>query len=119
MRPTVIQKKWGHERLLHNGDYCMKEMHLRPGFQCSIHRHPFKDETFYVVAGTMLLELGEEPDKLAPNLLRRGQHIRVPPSTWHRFSNYADKECIFIEASTYDDPDDCERHTESGRIGKG
>jgi mannose-6-phosphate isomerase-like protein (cupin superfamily) len=112
----IVTKLWGHEHILHNGDFCMKKMQLRPMFQCSIHRHPCKDEAFYITDGQIILELGDDPEKLETFFLGEGDYKRVPPGTWHRFRNVQSSTAVFIEASTYDDQLDCERHTPSGPI---
>jgi mannose-6-phosphate isomerase-like protein (cupin superfamily) len=47
-------------------------MFLREGFRCSIHHHRLKDETFYVVSGRMLLEVGMDPEILEKIVLENG-----------------------------------------------
>ncbi len=112
----TVQKVWGYEYHLHNGDFCMKKMQLQSGFKCSVHRHPCKDEAFFVIKGQLILELGDDPDNMTTHILHPHDYMRVPPGTWHRFQNHSGITTFFIEASTYDDPGDCERKEPSGPI---
>jgi hypothetical protein len=42
-----FEKVWGEEQwLVNTGAYCGKRMLLKKGFQCSLHHHKIKDETF-------------------------------------------------------------------------
>jgi hypothetical protein len=57
----VVPKVWGSEQWIVNGDrYCGKLLLLMRGWQCSLHRHVVKDETFFVLSGRVRMELGVE-----------------------------------------------------------
>lgn len=112
----VVQKLWGYEHIYHNGAFCMKMMQVTPGYMCSIHRHKIKDEAFMVTEGQLVLEMGEDPENMETTFLHEGGVVRVPPNTWHRFSNVQQSTCYFVEASTHDYVEDNERHTPSQRI---
>jgi len=94
----------------------MKKMQLADGFKCSLHRHPCKDEAFFIVSGQVIMELGSDPENLETLVMHPHDHIRIAPGEWHRFSNCSGKVAYFVEASTYDDPTDVQRLEESGPL---
>lgn len=110
----IVPKVWGHEEWIVNNDlYCGKRLVLRNGWQCSMHRHLVKDETFYVAEGVVLLEVGNLFD--ISHTLFPGDSYRITPGTWHRFSAPAGSAVIY-EFSTRHDDADVERREESGPI---
>ncbi len=94
----IVIKKWGHETWFENNDlYCGKKLVCRNNVWSSDgwwHYHPKKDETFYIVSGT--LELDIEGESI---FLVEGTSKRILPKTRHRFRS-GTKECVFIEVST-------------------
>lgn len=117
----VTPKVWGAETLIANRGFCGKRMTLFRGFRCSAHFHPVKDESFLVLSGRMLAEVGAPGmaalDKYDIDRMRRvemhpGDSLDVPPMTLHRFTGLEDT--VFVEFSTHDDPKDSLRVTESG-----
>lgn len=59
--------------------YCCKHLIFLKGFQCSLHYHKLKDETFYVLKGKIKLELNGRI-----HYLEEGQKIRIKPNSPHR-----------------------------------
>ncbi len=115
MATKEVKKVWGSERWLVNTDgYCGKVMTLKEHFRCSIHKHPLKDETFYIAKGTVLVERGLDLDSMASYVLSPGDHIRIVPGVWHRFTGLTDVE--IIEISTHHEDSDSVRHTKSERV---
>lgn len=52
-----IDKLWGHEDIIHNANgYCGKLLHLNPNYQCSLHYHKLKHETFTAIDGNVWVE---------------------------------------------------------------
>lgn len=108
---TVI-KDWGFEEIIVNTDkYCLKRITCRDKRWSSkgkYHYHPVKDETFYVIDGTLEMDV-EQPDGAFANFyLFTGKTYRVPPTMKHKFRSVGDK-CVFYEVSTHDDPKDTVR----------
>ena len=51
-----VNKVWGSEDwLINNSMYCAKFLNLNYGYECSVHYHAIKDETFYILAGQVEL----------------------------------------------------------------
>ena len=104
-----IGKVWGSElHVVNNELYCLKMMSLKQGFECSIHHHKNKTETFLITDGEM--ELFIEGVKYR---LRRGDYVTIKPNEKHQFFGISDVS--FIEVSTFDSPHDSYRETESRR----
>lgn len=113
----IVPKEWGEEQWIVNRDYCGKRLLLREGYRCSLHHHPVKDETFYLTAGRMRLEIGTDPEQLSVRVLAKGDVLHVPPRTWHRFTGLTDVE--FIEFSTHHEDSDTVRLTHSEKVPAG
>jgi uncharacterized cupin superfamily protein len=108
----AIEKVWGSElELVNNEKYCSKFLHLNPGFQCSLHRHKVKDETFYVMSGECWLEYG-----VSGRRLQAGERQRIVPGTLHRFSNHSESTCLILEVSTHHSDSDVIRIEPSAPI---
>jgi quercetin dioxygenase-like cupin family protein len=105
-----VVKVWGYEEWIANTEkYCGKFMHLKKGKRCSIHYHKIKDETFYILKGKVLMEIGEEK-----KVMQEGDVIRIMPGQKHRFSGLEDS--IIIEFSTHHEEEDSYRDKESEQI---
>jgi mannose-6-phosphate isomerase-like protein (cupin superfamily) len=94
----IVQKTWGYEIWFENNEmYCGKELVCEDEKWSSkgkFHHHEIKDETFYIIEGTLLLEAGA-----TRIVLKRGQKFRVKPGVKHRFRSIG-PICRFIEVST-------------------
>ncbi len=106
----MVPKVWGHEKWIENNDkYCCKILSLNKGYQCSLHYHKKKDETFLVLKGKVRLELGD-----TIMILSDGHFVRVPPGTKHRFAGLEDSQ--ILEASTHHEEKDSYRDEESRKM---
>ena len=100
-----VRKVWGSEEWLVNNDlYCSKYLNLAKGYQCSLHYHKIKDETFYVLDGTIELELREN-DRPVTMILHRGDQHRLYPHTIHRFRAVTTIAKILEVSTTHFDED--------------
>lgn len=61
-----------------NGELCLIEDTLKPGFHLKRHHHKIMTEIFYMLEGEMELVFDEEIILLKP-----GDTITVPPHVWH------------------------------------
>jgi mannose-6-phosphate isomerase-like protein (cupin superfamily) len=109
-----VEKTWGEEIWYVNGPlYCCKELILNPGFQCSLHKHEIKTETFLILSGNCKLEFGDKIRFMFP-----GDEQEIAVGTYHRFSldKEAKEPCRILEVSTHHEDSDSYRITESGPI---
>jgi len=107
----IIPKVWGWEVVLvSNKLYSCKVMVIKGGYQCSIHYHKLKDETFVLLAGQVSLETGNTGyimDPFSEYHIARGRK--------HRFKGAAGLSFV-LEVATQDLPGDSYRETKSGKI---
>jgi quercetin dioxygenase-like cupin family protein len=61
-----------------NGELCLIEDTLKPGFHLKRHHHKLMTEVFYMLTGEMELVFDDETI-----LLKEGDTITVPPNVWH------------------------------------
>jgi len=112
-----VDKLWGSEEWLVNTElYCAKHLFVDPGFQCSLHYHKNKDETFYVLTGTIQIEIQKSgSDKIETYILPEGNFIRIRPGDKHRFQSLGDRATI-LEVSTHHEDEDSYRLELSKKI---
>src|ERR1700720_25578 len=109
MDNVQVDKLWGYEVwLVNNEKYCAKVLHVYPGYQCSLHMHPIKKETFIVRKGAVELELAryEDSGSLSFERLRLivGDSHTIEPGTFHRF--WSDTSAEILEVSTSHNDED-------------
>lgn len=96
-KATQVNKLWGYEEVIvNNSQYCGKLLYLQPGFQSSLHYHPVKNETMYILHGKMQFESPQ--DHIVT--VNCGDAITIYAGTPHRFINPFVNECVFAEFST-------------------
>ena len=139
-----IKKVWGSEDwLVLNEKYCAKFLNLNHKYQCSVHYHARKDETFYVLAGEVELyvvellpyyqiypltnddittyykEIQKRKKEILTSMVKvrltTGQQYRLKPFTAHRFTSITSGSKI-LEISTTHYEEDSYRLTESGKV---
>lgn len=117
LEPRHVPKPWGWERIFaHTDRYVGKLLHIERGHRLSRQHHEVKDETIYVLKGTLILEVGPK-DACERIEVQAGLSVRIPPGTVHRFIAPEDEDCDLIETST-PDLDDVVRHEDDyGREG--
>ena len=93
-----VPKPWGYELIWgHTDRYVGKVLHVNKGESLSRQYHEMKDETLYVIAGKVLLELqrGDEKDSIT---LGVGEAFHITPLTIHRIEALEDTD--IVEVST-------------------
>jgi mannose-6-phosphate isomerase-like protein (cupin superfamily) len=94
-----VDKPWGYELIFaHTDRYVGKVLHVDAGHALSLQYHEVKDETLYMAAGEVELQV-EEDGVLITTVLRGGESYRIHPFTKHRMVAGADG-CDIIEVST-------------------
>ena len=115
LRPiNRVQKIWGEEWWLDNEEFCTKLLFVKPGFQCSLHYHPVKRESFRLLSGALFLEQRDIRGIPFEEFLAVGDRRLIEPKTPHRFRSY--EGAVILESSTHHDDADVVRLVESGPI---
>ena len=92
-----IDKPWGHEVIWAETDnYVGKILHIDAGHRLSLQYHNFKEETIYVMEGT-LLAWSEEEGAVTVN---KGDTWYNEPGRIHRFGAPQDADVVLLEVST-------------------
>jgi cupin superfamily acireductone dioxygenase involved in methionine salvage len=103
MSENIHKKSWGYEHWFANNDfYCGKYICIEKDCISSngaFHYHKSKDETFFVLEGTLILDYYTDNHMYTIHL-NPHQSFRIKPNVKHRFSTKSDM-CGFIEASTH------------------
>lgn len=117
----TIKKIWGQERVVvNNENYCGKFLDITPGYQCSLHYHIKKRETFYVMEGVVSLQLilpitNESPANLTLILNSSSPPITIEPGVGHRFW-CGEEPAVILEISMPHSDDDVVRIEDSRAI---
>ena len=107
----VKEKVWGKEFwIVNNQDYCGKVLVLKVRQRCSIHYHQIKKETFFLISGKIILEVGIKRIIMTP-----GTSITIVPNMRHRFTGI-DETSEIVEFSSQHFEDDSYREAESGEV---
>jgi mannose-6-phosphate isomerase len=94
-----VEKPWGWELIFaHTDRYVGKILHVNAGEALSLQYHERKDETLYLSAGTVELQV-QENGEMVSRWLRVGESYHVPPFTRHRMVA-GPEGCEFVEVST-------------------
>lgn len=97
--PRKVEKPWGHEVIWAETDlYVGKILFIKAGEALSLQYHEVKDETLYLLEGTMTFYAGPVDGDLEEVTLEEGDNFRVQPFTVHRMVAITDVR--MLEAST-------------------
>jgi len=114
---TRVDKHWGYEIIwAHTGDYVGKLLHIDAGQALSYQYHEKKDETIYVVNGTLHLHVSSDDSPPSVVELAQGQAFHITPRLRHRFE--ARQEVDLMEVSTPFLEDVVRLEDRYGRAGK-
>jgi mannose-6-phosphate isomerase-like protein (cupin superfamily) len=114
-RGQRIEKPWGYELIwAHTDRYVGKILHIERGEALSLQYHREKDETLYVLSGSLDLQVGDTDDALEVLQLQPGESIHVPPGRRHRL--IARETCDVLEASTTEIDDVVRLDDRYGRV---
>lgn len=111
-KPKLVDKSWGHEIWLANNeqeDYCGKILHINANGSTSMHYHLLKHETFYVLEGTLRLELLDGQTAISNQVvLGVGETYEINRGQAHRLIARDDPVKI-VETSTFHEDNDSYR----------
>ncbi|MFA6262882.1 MAG: cupin domain-containing protein [Candidatus Babeliales bacterium] len=109
----LVDKEWGHEEWIANTSaYCGKKLVFKGGYQCSMHHHKVKDETFYIQSGTVVLDT-EYNGLVERRMMNTGDTMHILPHMWHRITALTSAEVL--EFSTLHMDEDSYRKSTSGK----
>ena len=99
---THVPKPWGWEKIwAHTDRYVGKILHINAGQALSVQYHTRKDETVYLLSGTLKYWVQQEgTDELRDMQLTVGQAFRITAGTVHYMEAVTD--CDILETSTPD-----------------
>lgn len=102
-------KGWGKEIWLANGEYCLKFLHFRKGSSCSMHFHKNKAESFYLLAGEIILKtIDKNTGRALDRVIEAGDPvINIPRLCPHQV--FATEDSVIIEVSTKHEDEDSYR----------
>jgi len=111
--PHEHKKTWGKEIWFENNElYCGKLLCIySEGWSSggNFHYHKIKDETFYIICGSLRLDV-EIDGTIRSLILETGSSFRVKSGVKHRFKSASPSNaCEFIEVSTTHRDDDSYR----------
>jgi len=95
---STIRKPWGSETVHHLGRYCVKELFMKAGEECSLQYHVSKEETIIAFSGRLEVSFGESAEKLETLELKSGETLHLAPGTVHQMR--AIEDSLYFEAST-------------------
>lgn len=96
----VIEKPWGKEEVVEiNDKYMMKKLTMHKGHRCSIQYHNQKQETIYVLEGTLNIYIGDSLESLEKKVFKAGESVTITPGVVHRMEAEIE-DAIYLEAST-------------------
>ena len=97
--PRRIEKPWGYELIWGETDqYVGKILHVTAGEALSLQYHEIKDETLFLLSGSLLLQAGGLEEELVDYQMLEGQSFHMPSRTVHRM--IAETDCDILEVST-------------------
>jgi len=97
--PRRVEKPWGYELIwAHTDRYVGKILKINAGNALSYQFHRVKDETIYVLSGTLRLHHSQDDGPASAIELGPGSVFHIRPGLRHRFEAVGDVE--LLEAST-------------------
>ena len=108
-------RPWGHYSVLNDENaYKAKEIIVYPGKRLSLQRHQRRAEHWYILHGKAKMTLDSKQF-----ILKDGQSVDIPQSSFHRIENIGSDDLSFVEVQTgdYFGEDDIERiEDDFGRV---
>jgi len=115
-RPRRVEKPWGYELIWAEATrYVGKLLHINAGEALSYQYHEVKEETIYVLNGTLTLHVSEDDGPPREISLGPGESFHITPGLRHRFE--AKEEVELLEASTPELDDVVRLEDRYGRAG--
>jgi mannose-6-phosphate isomerase len=103
--PRTVDKPWGSELIWADSEhYAGKILSVKAGESLSLQYHEVKDESWYVLEGRALLELGGVGEgTLEEREIVPGEAFRFRPGTVHRVTGIEDTRILEVSTAHLDD----------------
>jgi len=99
-----VEKPWGHEIWwAHTDHYAGKILFVKKGHRLSIQMHVEKDETSYLLSGSLLLLQGPSANELSERTLTSGATWRNEPGVVHSIEALEDATVLEVSTPQLDD----------------
>ena len=97
----IVKKPWGYEEVWAIGQrYAGKILHINKGQRLSLQFHEKKEETIYVLDGSLLVIHGDSEESLKETVLKPGESMHIYTGLIHRFCATEESEVRIVEVST-------------------
>jgi mannose-6-phosphate isomerase-like protein (cupin superfamily) len=105
LKPETHKKGWGEELWIVNNDkYCLKLLKFNLGSRFSLHMHLIKDESWFVLKGSLKLEYRDLTNGAKKEMvLKEGNALRVPASNPHRLTALEDSVIVEVSTTHYEE----------------
>ena len=111
-QPKEVAKDWGYELWLVNNkeeDYCGKILYINEGCSTSMHFHSKKHETFYILQGTLRVDvIDTDSTEVDIHSIAEGESFVMERNCPHKLIAQ-DGPVKFIEISTFHEDSDSYR----------
>ena len=114
---TIKGKIWGTtECVIQTPVFEKHRLEIKPGYQCSLHKHNRKWNSFTVISGQLFIDTVKPSKTVDTTTLGPGDSTTVPPGEYHRFRT-GGQPCIATE-EYYPDTlsEDIDRNDEGGPV---
>jgi mannose-6-phosphate isomerase len=102
--PIRIEKPWGYEVWYAWTDqYAGKLIHVNAGCRLSLQYHNNKDESCFLLSGSMLLTKGSAADDLTVTPISEGHAWRNTPGEIHTIEAVVDSDVLEVSTPHLDD----------------
>jgi len=102
--PRRVDKPWGHELIWAVADtYVGKILQIDAGEALSLQYHEVKEETLYLLSGSLRFYVGPVDGDLEEVRLEAGDSFHVPPFTVHRMVAVTDVTMLEVSTPHLDD----------------
>lgn len=107
-----VEKRWGYEIWLANNkeeDYCGKILYIKEGHSTSMHFHAKKHETFYILEGTLRVDIIDtSTTEIDIRTVKTGESFVMERNCPHKLIAQ-DGPVKFVEISTFHEDSDSYR----------
>lgn len=101
---SKVDKPWGYElRWAITDRYLGKVLHINKGEALSLQFHNHKEESQYVTAGALDIELGGADGVLTRYRMVKGDTLHIPPGTRHRITAIEDTDIFEVSTPEIED----------------